>query len=95
MKDSDKTRQVNSKHPLGVGCLLLGVAAIPDAMIVPVLHDLTVERFGVSQGSAHLLMVVNLLGALVAIGLLAMFKRRIPSSVLLIGGALLSALFMG
>ena len=64
-------------------------------MIVPVLHDLTVERFGVSQGSAHLLMVVNLLGALVAIGLLAMFKRRFPSSVLLLGAALLSALFMG
>ncbi|MBC8203391.1 MAG: MFS transporter [Planctomycetes bacterium] len=86
--------QERSKHPLVVGCLLLGLAAIPDAMIVPVLHDLTVDRFGVSESAAHLLMAVNLLGAILAVGLLFVFKRRFPSSVLLLASAILSAIFM-
>ena len=94
MKDSDKMKQVSSKYRLVVGCTLLGLSAMPDAMILPVLHDLTVERFGVSEGAAHLLMVVNLFGALLAIGLLVLFKRRFPSSVLLLASAILSALFM-
>ena len=95
VKVSDKTPQEQSKRPLVVGCLLLGLAAIPDAMIVPVLHDLTVGRFGVSESAAHLLMAVNLLGAIFAVGLLFVFKRRFPSSVLLIASAFLSAIFGG
>ncbi len=49
----DNTKHNHRKHPLIVGCLLLGLAAVPDAMVVPVLHELTVDRFGVSEGSAH------------------------------------------
>lgn len=94
VKVSDNTTQDRSKQPLIVGCLLLGLAAIPDAMIVPVLHDLTVDRFGVSEGTAHFLMAVNLFGAVLAVGLLYVFKRRFPSSVLLLASAILSAIFM-
>jgi predicted MFS family arabinose efflux permease len=89
-----KTKHNPSKHPLVVGCLLLGLAAIPDAMVVPVLHDLTVGRFGVSEGMAHVFMAVNLLGALFAIGLLVFLRRRLPSSVLFISSAIISALLM-
>jgi MFS family permease len=94
VKVSDKTKQERSKSTLIVGCLLLGLAAIPDAMIVPVLYDLTVERFGVSESAAHLLMAVNLIGAVLAVGLLVVFKRRFSSSVLLLASAILSAIFM-
>ena len=94
VKDGDITRRNIGKHPLVVGCLLLGIAAIPDAMIVPVLHDLTVGRFGVSQGAAHLLMAVNLFGAVFAIGLLALFKRRFSSSLLLLVAASSSTVLM-
>ena len=86
--------QRHSKHPLVVGCLLLGLAAIPDAMVVPVLHDLTVGRFGVSEGIAHVFMAVNLLGALLAVWLLVFLRRRFPSSVLFVSAALISALLM-
>jgi predicted MFS family arabinose efflux permease len=86
--------QRHSKHPLVVGCLLLGLAAIPDAMVVPVLHDLTVGRFGVSEGIAHVFMAVNLLGALLAVWLLVLLRRRFPSSVLFVSAALISALLM-
>ncbi len=91
---SDNSKQERSKHPLIVGCLLLGLAAIPDAMVVPVLYELTVVRFGVSQGAAHYFMAINLLGAVFAIGLLAMLKRRFSSSTLFISAALVSAIFM-
>ncbi len=91
---SDKARGRHSKHPLIVGCLLLGLAAVPDAMVVPVLYDLTSVRFGVSQGVAHYFMAINLLGAIVAIGLLAALKHRFSSSVLFVSAALISAILM-
>ena len=91
---SDNTKHKRSKHMLIVGCLLLGLAAIPDAMVVPVLHDLTVVRFGVSEGVAHYFMAINLLGALLAIALLAVLKRRFSSSVLFLSAAIVSAVLM-
>ncbi|MAI67514.1 MAG: hypothetical protein CMJ26_06530 [Phycisphaerae bacterium] len=91
---SDNTKHIRSKHPLIVGCLLLGLAAIPDAMVIPVLHGLTVERFGVSEGTAHYFMAINLLGALFAIGILAALKRRFSSLVLFVAAAVVSAVFM-
>ena len=94
VKVSDRTKQNQSKHQLVVGCLLLGLAAIPDTMIVPVLHDLTVDRFGVSEGAAHFLMAVNLFGAVLAIGLLSLFKRRFSSATLFLFAALASSILM-
>ncbi len=90
----DKTAHNHNKHPLIVGCLLLGLAAIPDAMVVPVLHNLTVEKYGVSTGAAHYFMAVNLLGALFAIGFLAFLKRRLSSTVILFYSAIVSAILM-
>jgi MFS family permease len=84
----------NKRRQLVVGCVLLGVAAIPDAMVVPVLKELTVDRFGVTEGNAHLFMAVNLLGALFAVGILALLNRRFTSSTLVIGSAALSATLM-
>ena len=95
MVGSDTTPQVPRRHPLIVGCLLLGIAAIPDAMVVPVLKELTVDRFGVTEGSAHLFMAVNLFGAVLAVAILALLNRRFSSSTLVIGSAALSALMMG
>ncbi len=86
--------QANKPHPLFVGCLLLGVAAIPDAMVVPVLKELTIDRFGVSEGNAHYFMAVNLLGALLAVGVLVVLNRRFSSSVLVMSSAALSAVLM-
>ncbi len=79
-----ETTKSSHQHSLVLGCVLLGIAAIPDAMVVPVLHDLTVERFGVSEGAAHAFMAVNFVGALLVVGLLALLNRRIPTSGLLL-----------
>lgn len=89
------SNQKSNKHQLAVGCMLLGVAAIPDTMVVPVLHELTVEKFDISQGVAHLFMAINLSGALIAIGLLAVLNRRLPSSTLFFASAVVSATMMG
>ena len=90
----DKTRHNQGKHRLIVGCLLLGLAAIPDTMVLPVLHDLTVERFSVSDGVAHYFMAINLLGAITAIGVLSTLKRSVSSSGIFISAAILSAILM-
>lgn len=42
---------------------LLFICGLPDAMVVPVLKQLMVDRYGVSVGAAHLFMAVNLIGA--------------------------------
>ncbi len=57
-------------------CGLLFLSALPDAMVVPVLRQLLVERYGVSVGAAHAFMSVNLIGALAGIGLAGFIRRR-------------------
>ncbi|MEE8155033.1 MAG: MFS transporter [Phycisphaerales bacterium] len=57
-------------------CGLLFLSALPDAMVVPVLRELLVERYGVSVGAAHAFMSVNLVGALAGIGLVVFIRRR-------------------
>ena len=57
-------------------CGLLFLSALPDAMVVPVLRQLIVERYGVSVGAAHAFMSVNLIGALAGIGLAGFIRRR-------------------
>ncbi len=63
--------------------MLLGLAAVPDAMVVPMLHDLSVDRFGVSEGAAHGFMAVNIIGALSVIAILALLNKRISASVVM------------
>ncbi|MCH8316708.1 MAG: MFS transporter [Planctomycetes bacterium] len=57
-------------------CGLLFLSALPDAMVVPVLRELLVERYDVSVGAAHAFMSVNLIGALAGIGLAGFIRRR-------------------
>ncbi len=56
---------------------LLLLSALPDAMVAPVLRQLLVDRYGVSDGAAHMFMSVNLLGALVGAGFAGMARRRL------------------
>lgn len=48
---------------LGWMLALLFLCGLPDAMVVPVLKQLLVDRYGISVGAAHLFMAVNLIGA--------------------------------
>ncbi len=82
------------RHPVALGCLLLGLAAVPDAMVMPVLHDLSVDRFGVSEGAAHGFMAVNIIGALAIIAVLALINRRIKASTVMTIAALTSAMML-
>lgn len=88
---SQSKQASRAKHPVALGCTLLGLAAIPDAMIVPVLHDLSVDRFSVSEGAAHGFMAVNIIGALAVIAILALINKRIKASTVITIAALTSA----
>ncbi len=65
-----------AKWSVLAACGLLFLSALPDAMVVPVLRQLLVERYGVSVGAAHAFMSVNLIGALAGIGLAGFLRRR-------------------
>ena len=56
--------------------LLLGLTALPDAMVVPLLEELLVARYGVGPGAAHAFLSVNLVGGLCAVPLLGLAARR-------------------
>jgi len=75
-------------------CLLIFLSALPDAMVVPVLKDLCVDRYGVSRTEAQAFLLVNLLGAAVAIGVVARLQRSIHPVRLLIAASVLDALLI-
>lgn len=84
---------------LGTGRLSALAVAIfllmmPETLPVPVLRDLVIDRFGVSDAQASLFMVANMLGALVAAPLAGLWvdrsgQRRRLCIIALLGDALL------
>lgn len=75
-------------------CLLIFLSALPDAMVVPVLKDLCVDRYGVTRTEAQAFLLVNLLGAAVAIGVVARLQRSVEPVRLLIAASVLDALLI-
>jgi len=75
-------------------CLLIFLSALPDAMVVPVLKDLCVDRYGVTRTEAQAFLLVNLLGAAAAIGVVARLQRTVEPVRLLIVASLLDALLI-
>ena len=49
---------------------------LPETLPVPVLRDLVVNRFGVSDGLATLFLVANMIGALIATPLVGLHVDR-------------------
>ncbi len=54
---------------------LLVLTALPDAMVVPLLEELLVDRYDVGPGAAHAFLSVNLIGGLCAVPLLGLAAR--------------------
>ena len=75
--------------------VLLFLATLPDAMLAIALKAIAVDRYGVSAGSAHWFMAVNLLGAVAVLPLLARFWRDLPAWKLIAIAAIADALCMG
>ncbi len=59
-----------------LGLAIIFVTATPDAMVVPVLRDLVIERYDAPISAAHLFMTINLLGALAAVAFMRILQRR-------------------
>lgn len=69
---------------------MLFLCALPDAMVVPVLRQLMVERYGVTIGAAHAFMWVNLVGAMVCVRFLKGRQHRLGDRGLLVAAAFLN-----
>lgn len=75
------TPDISNEPPRRAGDLwlvgaLLALTALPDAMVVPLLEELLVGRYGVGPAAAHAFLSVNLLGGLCAVPLLGYAARR-------------------
>lgn len=71
--------------------VLIFLCAIPDAVVVPVLRDLIVDRYGASPLEAQSFLALNLLGLLAAAPVAAHLRRRWSPARVLVVGALADA----
>ena len=71
-----RTQPSNETFALWTGLAVIFITATPDAMVVPVLRALVIERYGAPISAAHLFMTINLLGALAAVTLMRFLQRR-------------------
>jgi len=74
---------------------LLFLSSLPDAMVIPLLSELFVTRYGVSVAAAHWFMSINLLGALLALPLLRRLRTLTTPAAALALAAGANALFLG
>lgn len=79
------------KWSVPITLALLFLSVLPDAMVVPVLPELFVGRYGVSTAVAHWFMAVNMLGALAVLPVLVIARRRLTPAMLLTGAAIANA----
>ncbi|MCA9285783.1 MAG: MFS transporter, partial [Phycisphaerales bacterium] len=77
--------------PLWFLLVLVFLACLPDAMLPPVLQGLLVQRYGITPTAAHWFMTVNLIGALAAVPVLVVVRRRLPPALVLAVGAAANA----
>ncbi len=67
---------------------------MPDAMVVPVLRQLIVDRYAVSTGAAHAFMCINLIGALTVVGMVNRLRRRRRPGTIIAIAALFNGLLL-
>jgi len=73
---------------------LLFLAALPDAMVPPLLRELFVVRYGVSAEAAHWFMAINLVGAVLAVPVLSRLRGRVSPLMLLAGAAVANGILL-
>lgn len=80
------------RYPVLMVCLLVGLAALPDAMIPLALKAGVMDRWGVSPASAHWFVAASLAGAFVAVPMLRWLQSRYGPGKLVGGAALVNGL---
>jgi hypothetical protein len=73
-------------------CVLVAVAALPDAMVPLALKSVVMDRWDVSPSSAHWFVAASLLGAFIAVPMLRRFQARFGPGQLIAGAALINGL---
>lgn len=82
-------------RPVLLVCLLIALAALPDAMVPIALRSAVVEHWQVTGGQAHWFMTTSLFGALVGLPVLIALQRRVQPGMLIAGAALVNAGALG
>ena len=73
-------------------CLLVAIAALPDAMVPLALKAGVMDRWGVSPSAAHWFVAASLIGAFAAVPMLRRLQSRFGPGPLVAGAALINGL---
>lgn len=82
------------RGPIAMALVMLFVSALPDALVVPLLNELFVVRYGVGAAAAHWFMAINLIGAVAVLPLLVLMRRCMTSATILLIAAATNALLL-
>ncbi len=91
-KQSSSSETAEVRRPVLMVCLLVGLAALPDAMIPLALKAGVMDRWGVSPSSAHWFVAASLIGAFVAVPMLRRLQLRFGPGQLVFGAAMVNGL---
>ncbi|MBT5583228.1 MAG: hypothetical protein HOJ54_04410, partial [Phycisphaerae bacterium] len=91
-KQSSSSETAEVRRPVLMVCLLVGLAALPDAMIPLALKAGVMDRWGVSPSSAHWFVAASLVGAFVAVPMLRRLQLRFGPGQLVGGAAMVNGL---
>jgi hypothetical protein len=89
---SPEAESLDVRRPVLMVCLLVGLAALPDAMVPLALKAGVMDRWGVSPASAHWFVAASLVGAFVAVPMLRRLQARFGPGQLVAGAALINGL---
>ena len=91
-EQSSSSETAEVRRPVLMVCLLVGLAALPDAMIPLALKAGVMDRWGVSPSSAHWFVAASLVGAFVAVPMLRRLQLRFGPGQLVGGAAMVNGL---
>jgi predicted MFS family arabinose efflux permease len=83
-----------SRFALPLALSLLFASVLPDAMVAPVLRGLIAMRYDVSLAAAHWFMAVNLIGAALAVPMIAVLRKRVAPAAMLALAAAANAILL-
>lgn len=87
-------RPANARIDIELVFLLLLLSAMPDTMVIPLVKELVVDRYEVTDASAHLFLILNLVGALLALPFIAILKPLLGLRKLLFASSLAGAILL-
>lgn len=89
-----RTSVATHAFPFLAAIIMLFVVALTEALVMPVLRSLTIDRYNITPGLAHAFIYAKLLGMIGGAGLLRVFNLRKTGANLFVGAAIANGIIL-